>query len=241
MYCFWYGYIKERYGDNAQLGYKDTDSYLFQVETEDIYKDMKERPDLFNLNGDTTIGKYKDETPDSVITESYHIRGKAYHYVLANKSTTSKHKGVSKKGMSEMAMNSYMPALEGSLLDDPIDRSLLSEQEAMRTEADPMTLVYRDCLFDNEVFHAKNVGIRSKDHILSLVESEKKALCPIDTKRWILSDKITSLPYWHWRIQAYKNFVSNGISPELAEQRALSVKLSKKYQNECVSHISMTL
>ncbi|CAG8836413.1 5681_t:CDS:2, partial [Cetraspora pellucida] len=64
---------------------------------------------------------------------------------------------------------------------------------------------YRDCLFGNEVFHAKNV----------------------DTKRWILSDKITSFPYWHWRIQAYKNFISNGISPELAEQRALSIKLSK--------------
>ncbi|CAG8502763.1 22496_t:CDS:2 [Cetraspora pellucida] len=185
MYHFWYGYIKERYSDNAQLGYKDTDLYLFQVETEDIYKDMKERPDLFNLNGDTTIGKYKDETPDS----------KAYHYVLANKSTTSKHKEVSKK----------------------------------------------DCLFGNEVFHAKNIGIRSKDHILSLVESEKKALCPIDTKHWILSDKITSLPYGHWCIQAYKNFVSNGISSELAEQKALSVKLSKRYQNEYVSHISMTL
>ena len=85
-----------------------------------------------------------------------------------------------------MATNSYMPALEGSLLDDPIDRSLLSEQEAnnlaMRTEADPMTLVYQDCLFGKEVFYAKNVGIRSKDHILSLVESEKKALCSIDTK-----------------------------------------------------------
>ncbi|CAG8831997.1 8743_t:CDS:2, partial [Cetraspora pellucida] len=171
------------------------------------------------------------ETPDSVITESYHIRGKAYHYVLANKSTTSKHKRVSKKGMSKIAMNSYMPALEGSLLDDPIDRSLLTEQEAndlaMRTEADLMTLVYRDCLFGNEVFHAKNVGIQSKDHILSLVESEKKALCSINTKCWILSDKITSFPYWHWCIQAYKNFISNGISPELAEQRALSVKLSK--------------
>ena len=102
-----------------------------------------------------------------------------------------------------------------------------------------MTLVYRDCLFGNEVFHAKNVGIRSKDHILSLVESEKKALCPIDTKRWILSDKITSFPYDHWRIQAYKNFISNGISPELAEERALKVKLSKRYQNEYVSHISI--
>ena len=111
----------------------------------------------------------------------------------------------------------------------------------MWTEADPMTLVYRDYLFSKEVFYAKNVGIQSKDHILSLVESEKKALCPIDTKHWILSDRITSLPYGHWRIQAFKNFVSNGISPELAEQRALSVKLSKRYQNECVSHISMTL
>ena len=67
----------------------------------------------------------------------------------------------------------------------------------MRTEADPMTLIYLDCLFGKEVFYAKNVGIRSKDHILSLVESEKKALCPIDTKRWILSDGITTLPYGH--------------------------------------------
>ncbi|CAG8670961.1 4367_t:CDS:2, partial [Scutellospora calospora] len=145
---------------------------------------------------------------------------------------------VSKKGMSEMAMNSYMLALEGFLLDDPVDRSLLTEQEAndlaMRTKADPMTLVYRNCLFGNEVFHAKNVGIRSKDHILSLVESEKKALCSIDTKRWILSNKITSFPYWHWHIQAYKNFISNRISLKLAEQRALSVKLSKKYQNESI-------
>ena len=89
--------------------------------------------------------------------------------------------------MGEMATDTYMPSLEGSLLDDPIDRSSMTEQEArditMRADADPMTLVYRDCLFGKEVFHAKNVGIRSKDHILSLVESEKKALCPIDTKR----------------------------------------------------------
>ena len=161
----------------------NTNSFIFQVETENIYKDMAEQPDLFDLNDSKTIGLFKDETPGNVITESYHIRAKSYHYVLADKSTKSKHKGVSKKGINEMATNSYMPALEGSLLDDPIDRSLLSEQEAMRTEADPMTLVYQDCLFDKEVFYTKNVGIRSKDHILSLVKSEKKALCPIDTKR----------------------------------------------------------
>ena len=177
-----------------------------------------------------------------MITESFHIWAKSYHYVLADKSTKSKHKGVSKKGMGEMAIDTYMPNLEGSLLDDPIDKSSLSEQEskdlAMRTEADPMTLVYRDCLFGKEVFHAKNIGIRSKDHVLSLVESEKKALCPIDTKRWILSDGITTLPYGHWRIMIYKNMVKDNIPHEEAEKRAIRAKLPEKYQNECVSHIS---
>jgi hypothetical protein len=233
MYEFWYGYVKEKYGDKARLGYMDTDSFIYHVETEDIYKDMNERPDIFNLNGDPTIGKYKDETPGNVITKSYHIRAKSYHYVLADKSTQSKYKGVSKKGMNDMAVETYMPSLEGSLLDDPIDKTSLSEQEAkdlaMRTEADPLTLVYRDCLFGKEVFYAKNVGIRSKDHVLSLVESEKKALCPIDTKRWILSDGVSSLPYGHWRIMVYKNMVKDNIPHEVAEKRAMSAKLPEKY------------
>jgi hypothetical protein len=101
-----------------------------------------------------------------------------------------------------------------------------------------MTLVYLDCLFGKEVFYAKNVGIRSKDHILSLVESKKKALCPIDTKHWILSDGITTLPYGHWRNMIYKNMVKDGIPHEVAEKRAIKVKLPEKYQNECTSHIA---
>ena len=141
-----------------------------------------------------------------------------------------------------MAMNLYMPALEGSLLDDPIDRSLLLEQEAnnlaMWTKADPMTLVYRDCLFGKEVFYAKNVGIRSKNHILSLVESEKKALYPIDTKRWILLDGITSLPYSHWHNKVYKNMVKDGISNEEAKKRAIRAKLPETYQNKYIFHIA---
>ncbi|GBB95842.1 hypothetical protein RclHR1_26240004 [Rhizophagus clarus] len=92
----------------------DTDSFIFQVETEDIYKDMAERSNLFDFNDSKTIGLFKDKMPGNVITESYHIQAKLYHYVLADKSTKSKHKGVSKKGMGEMATDSYIPALEGS-------------------------------------------------------------------------------------------------------------------------------
>src|SRR5271154_4476825 len=96
----------------------DTDSFIFQVEIENIYKDMAERPDLFDLNDSKTIGLFKDKTPGNVITESMHIRAKSYHYILADKSTKSKHKGVSKRGMSEMATDIYFPSLEGSLLDN---------------------------------------------------------------------------------------------------------------------------
>ncbi|GBC00818.1 hypothetical protein RclHR1_39820001 [Rhizophagus clarus] len=146
---------------------------------------MAERPDIFDLNDLKTIGLFKDETPENVITESFHIRVKSYHYVLADKSTKSKHKKISKKGMNEMAENTY-----------------------------------------------------PENHVISLVESEKKALCPIDTKHWILSDGITTLPYGHWCIMIYKNMVKAGIPHEQAEKRAMRAKLPEKYQNECVSHIS---
>ncbi|GBB99067.1 hypothetical protein RclHR1_03400019 [Rhizophagus clarus] len=62
---------------------------------------------------------------------------------------------------------------------------------------------------------------------ISLVESEKKALCPIDTKRWILSDGITTLPYFHWRIMFYKNMVKADIPHEQAEKRAMRAKLPR--------------
>ena len=75
-------------------------------------------------------------------------------------------------------------------------------------------------MFENKVFHAKNIGFQSKNHVLSLVESEKKALCLLNSKNWVLSDKISSWVYSHWRIDAYKSMIKAGMSPELAEKRA---------------------
>jgi hypothetical protein len=227
MYRFWYGYVKEKYGDKAKLGYMDTDSFIFQTETEDIYKDMAERPDIFDLDDSKTIGLFKDECPGKIITESIHIRAKTYHYVISDKSTRSKHKGVSKGGMIEMATKvntiTYDQKLGGTLLDDPVPENKI---------VDPMTLIYRDCLFNDEVFRVKNIGFRSKNHVLSLVESEKKALCPLNSKNWVLSDKITPWAYDHWRTDAYKSIVKSGMSPELAEKRAIIAQHHPTLENK---------
>ncbi|CAB4410344.1 unnamed protein product [Rhizophagus irregularis] len=53
---------------------------------------------------------------------------------------------------------------------------------------DPMTQVYRDCL--------------------------EEGIIPIDTKRWIWSDGISSLPFGHWRIQVYKKLLERVVKME---------------------------
>jgi len=40
MYEFYYGYIKDKYGQKATLLFIDTDSLLYEIETEDFYTDI---------------------------------------------------------------------------------------------------------------------------------------------------------------------------------------------------------
>ena len=40
MYKFWYDCFKPRYGDKAKLCYKDTDSFIIHIITEDVFEDI---------------------------------------------------------------------------------------------------------------------------------------------------------------------------------------------------------
>ena len=42
MYEFHYDYMKQKYGSKARLCYMDTDSFVYEIETEDFYKDIAE-------------------------------------------------------------------------------------------------------------------------------------------------------------------------------------------------------
>ena len=40
MFDFHYNYIKKKYGNKAELLFTDTDSLMYEIETEDFYKDI---------------------------------------------------------------------------------------------------------------------------------------------------------------------------------------------------------
>ena len=44
MYDFHYNYIKTKYGDNAKLLFTDTDSFAYEIRTNDFYRDIN--PDI---------------------------------------------------------------------------------------------------------------------------------------------------------------------------------------------------
>ena len=81
MYEFYYNHLKARYGPRCDLIYTDTDSLLLHIQTEDVYKDMKEelwlydtsnyRKDhpLYDVRNKKVLGKMKDECGGEPIEE----------------------------------------------------------------------------------------------------------------------------------------------------------------------------
>jgi len=74
MYDFWYNRIKAKYGDKVSLLYTDTHSLLFEVETDDVYADMKANATQYDFNdyprghpnhsikNKKVVSKFKDES-----------------------------------------------------------------------------------------------------------------------------------------------------------------------------------
>ena len=170
MYQFWYEHLKNKY--KVELIYTDTDSFIIEVETDDIYKDMfkdkhlydfseypKDHPN-YDITNKKVLGKFKDEMKSLIITEFIGLKPKMYSFnyiennIVVNKNT---HKGVKESV---------------SLNHDEYKRSLYKEE-----------LIYKE--FYNLQLNKQNIYL---DKI------NKIALNPFESKRyWI--DNINSLPY----------------------------------------------
>ena len=108
MYDFFYNHLKKQYGSKCELLYTDTDSLLLEIETEDVYEDIKknishydtsdypkEHPLYSNVNK-KVLGKMKDECAGTPIAECVYLRPKMYSILKADEKNIKKAKGVKK-------------------------------------------------------------------------------------------------------------------------------------------------
>ena len=95
MFDFHYRYIKPKYGDRAKLLFTDTDSFLYEIQTEDFYKDISgDVKDKFDTSdypenhpsgiptgiNKKVLGMFKDEVAGKNIKEFVGLRAKLYSF-----------------------------------------------------------------------------------------------------------------------------------------------------------------
>jgi len=183
MYDFHYNYMKVKYGDNCKLLMTDTDSLMYEVKTEDFYKDIREdvreRFDTSNFpqNHSSGIlrmnkkvpGMFKDECGGEIISKFCGLRAKLYAY-KKDGNEEKRCKGVKK------------PVVSKSIhLED-----------------------YKRCLFTGKEEYQKMNVIRSREHELSTETVNKIAFSANDDKGFVLPDKIQTLAHRHFRTQGHR-------------------------------------
>ena len=181
MYDFHYNYIKKKYGNKAKLLLTDTDSLMYEIQTEDFYKDIKEDvKNRFDTSGyppnhpsgipsgfnKKVLGMFKDEVNGDIIDEFLGLRAKLYSYKMFYGEESKKCKGVKKS---------------------VVKKSITHED-------------YKTCLLTGKEQLRKQNIIRSYEHEVYTEEVNKVALSANDDKRYILEDGINTLALGHYRI-----------------------------------------
>ena len=181
MYDFHYNYIKKKYEDKAKLLITDTDSLMYEIQTEDFYediiRDLKDRSDTSGYPFDhpsgipsgfnkKVLGMFKDEVNGDIIDEFVGLRAKLYSYKMFEGKESKKCKGVKKS---------------------VVKKSITHED-------------YKTCLTTGKEQLRKQNIIRSYKHEVYTEEVNKVALSANDDKRYILEDGISTLALGHYRI-----------------------------------------
>ena len=126
MYETNYDTLQFHFGqENIRLHYMDTDSFVLNVNTNDIIKDLKnledifdfgnldENHELFSNKNKKVLGKFKIETPkNNWIDEFICLRSKMYAFKCGDDSK-NKLKGISKSQSKNIKFEEYKKCLDG--------------------------------------------------------------------------------------------------------------------------------
>lgn len=147
MYSFLYEYMKPKYGQSVQVAYTDTDSFVLEIKTPDVYADIRNDPGLFdtwdypedNIYGierrnNKVVGKFKDELNGEILVEFVALRPKCYALrTLGQLKEIKKAKGVKKNVISNH--NLYTISMEKIALNPFDDKRYMIKPDCIDTLA----------------------------------------------------------------------------------------------------------
>ena len=117
MYEFYYDCIKNKCNNKSKLLFTDTDSFMYESKTEDVYEDFSSDIEMFDFSNYLTkskyydvsnklvIGKMKDETGGVAIEESIKLKSKMYSFLVDGNSEHKKSKGVNRNAVATISHN----------------------------------------------------------------------------------------------------------------------------------------
>ena len=167
MYNFHYNVMKAIFGDRVHLLYMDTDSFIYEISSADVYEELRphardyfdfsnypENHMLKNSCNKKVPGKFKDESASKCITEFVGLRSKMYSFMFDDKKDVSKAEVRVAKG---------------------VQKSVIFNDLRFST--------YLNYLWNDKVKEHNFKTIHSMKHSVATYTQSKITLCPFEDKR----------------------------------------------------------
>ena len=190
MYDYWYEHLKKIYGERVKLLYTDTDSFIIEVETDDVYRDMIDHKELYDFSNypkehrlrkavgedfieknKAVIGLFKDESGGRYGEEYAGVRSKAYSFYT-------------------------LPEIYGSKKGEITEVRKAKGIKKSIVKKDLHHRLYVSCVLEGkEDIPRTGYFLRSDRHRMYQVRQTKRSINPLDTKLWLTQDRADALPY----------------------------------------------
>ena len=177
MYDWYYNVLKFQYKGNVQLLYTDTDSLIVDIRTDNAYQDMvnhEEHYDFCDMNKNMPLPADKNK----------------------NKKVLGKFKDEC-KGIPVLEFIGLRSKMYSIKKDDSNVMKRAKGVKRCVVEDDITHENYKEALFYNIKCEREMNVLQSMRHIIYGLTKTKTALSPLDTKRYILEDKISTLAFGH--------------------------------------------
>ena len=193
MYNWHYKEMTKLFPDpqQFQLLYTDTDSLVYKIKTNNIYKAFSGHPELFDFSGyekehkcsinnpylvknKKRIGVMKDELNGMLMTEFVGLRSKLYSFKIAKEDKL--------KAKKQKIINQKCKGIKKNVVKNDI-----SHQH------------YKQCLMEEKQLTVKINTLRSQKHQIQTIQQHKRALFYYDDKIYMFDDRITTKPYGHYK------------------------------------------